>query len=222
MQMIRLTLTLTIIALLAGLSIGYTNGKTADIIAEQKVVNQTNALASLFPSGTEIKEDTLLKASDTIPFWIGVNGDSTIGYVLKTGETGYSSYISLLAAVTPQNRLLGISILSQEETPGLGSRTTETISTQRFPMGLWKKGEKGAPWFQEQFKELSLASPVAISAGGEWHKLNDTDKKALQTNNEVSSISGATISTKAVCDALAKISPLVDEINAYLAQKEVN
>ena len=224
-QILHLTATLTIIAALAGISIGYMNSKTSPLIAEQKKNNETSALTSLFPEGTSIEEKKFFSQGlkDTITFWVGTQNDTTIGYALKGGKSGYSSVISFLVALTPTNEILGLSILSQAETPGLGSRVMEVVSTSTFWSALFSFSKKSVeqvpaqPWFQEQFIHLSLANPLEILTNAEWHTLSTEQQKELQKKNQVTAITGATISTKAVCNGLETVAPILQEIKEFCA-----
>jgi electron transport complex protein RnfG len=249
-KIIQLTLTLTVIAALAGISIGSIFTKTEATIVEGREQKLTNALSSLFPKGALIVKDSV-ELESTKYFWIatGKKGsddtvivadsgqDSTafdttivegkpilLGYALKGGKFGYSSVIKFIVAVSPQKEILGLSILSQEETPGLGSRTTETLSDATFWNGIVKKFsgklELAAPWFQTQFKGLSLATPIVINKGAEWHTMSDESKSKLTSENSVTSITGATISTVAISDAIGVCDPLITRINDYLSESQ--
>lgn len=63
-------------------------------------------------------------------------GDKFLGYVIKVAPTGYSSNLNTLAGISPEGKIIGIQVVSQQETPGLGAKCQEA-------------------WFQDQFKGLS-------------------------------------------------------------------
>lgn len=228
--MIQLTLTLTIIAAVAGVSISAVFEKTKEVIASQKSEQLNSSLESLFPEGVLIAEDTLqLQNGESMRFWVAektdfMSGDSDssenspyVGFAFEGGKYGYSSVVKYIVAVTTEGKLLGLSILSQEETPGLGSRSTESVSDLTFWNGLFKKKEKSEPWFQSQFAGLSIGEPIAIKKEAEWHTLDEAGKVSLMEKNSVTAITGATITTKAVTDALLSQSTILKEITAYLS-----
>ncbi len=223
-KMIQLTVTLTAIAALAGTSIAAMYEKTKGTIEKQKMEYLNNSLKSLFPEGATITEDTLaLQDGKHVTFWIAQSDNNEhIGYALKSEKYGYSSIVRSITAIDSNGDILGFSVLSQEETPGLGSRTMESVSDATFWTGLFKKTEKRKPWFQDQFKGLSVLTPISIGSGAEWHSLTTENQQVLNANNEVSAITGATITTKAVTESLTGLSVLLNEINSHFAIEEIS
>jgi Na+-translocating ferredoxin:NAD+ oxidoreductase RnfG subunit len=116
-------------------------------------------------------------------------------------------------------KIIGVNILAQNETPGLGTKMTEVESTTtlwsvifgkdpkaidwdseeewQLPMfrqpermrkfGLLKKEKKAQPWFQQQFKQKTCNQLIVA-------KVKDDER--------ITAITGATISTKAVVNAV--------------------
>ncbi len=222
---IQLTATLTVIATVAGLSIGATYLRTSDIINQQKTQQLNSALESLFPDGVEISQDSLIRSDNSVlPFWTAKQPNkgegNLVGFAFESGGRGYSSTIRYLAAISADNKIIGMTVLSQEETPGLGTRVMETVSKATFWNGLFAKREKTEPWFQSQFRNISVLNPIGISKKAEWHTLSKDQKAELLSKNEVTAITGATITTKAITDAITTESKTVSEINEFLASKK--
>jgi electron transport complex protein RnfG len=105
------------------------------------------------------------------------NPDTTdlIGYAFRSSSQGYSSTIQTLVGVDSSGSILAIHVLSQQETPGLGTRCQEI-----------RRGET-EPWWQAQFKGKRI-SEVAV----------DKDNGIIQ------SITGATITSRAITDGIRK------------------
>ena len=97
-----------------------------------------------------------------------------IGYAFASYAKGYSSTIQTLVGIDTAGTIIGLKILFQKETPGLGTRVEEIRS-----------GET-EPWWQIQFNG-KLASEVAVDKDG----------------GEIQSITGATITSRAIADAIA-------------------
>jgi electron transport complex protein RnfG len=55
-----------------------------------------------------------------------------VGVVFKAGGKGYSSTIETLAGMLKDGRITAIKVLSQNETPGLGSRVSEPEFGAKF------------------------------------------------------------------------------------------
>jgi len=110
--------------------------------------------------------------------------------------------VSLMVGVDTAGVILGISVLGQNETPGLGTRVTE-VATTRYVWNAFGRAEAPRePWFTEQFEGLDLDERIEISKAGEWHALAKDQRERLRSENDVSAITGATISTRAVVRAL--------------------
>lgn len=206
-QLLQLTLTLTFIAALSGLFISYVNSTTEEPIAVQAAEKEKKALQEVLPTETAYDVDTLLIEGDTIPYWSAKDSAGLVlGYAFKTKSgKGYSSKIEYILATSNAGEILGLSILSQAETPGLGARITEELSS----LTIWSKmaGKKESaptfPWFTEQFKGLNVLKAISVTKGQEWHKLSDEGKNTLKSKNTVTAITGATITTKAVAQSIA-------------------
>jgi Na(+)-translocating NADH:ubiquinone oxidoreductase C subunit len=100
------------------------------------------------------------------------------GYVFSISVKGLWSKIELLVAMEPDfSRYIGMKIIEQGETPGLGARITED-------------------WFQNQFtgKKFAVASGFA--------ELKLIDENAEPQNNKIRQITGATASSRAVAEGL--------------------
>ena len=193
----KLAITLVIISLIAGVAIAFTNGRTIDKIAEQERLAEESALNAVFPAGTKIvaiEDDSLIGEK----YWIGsLNGVET-GYAFKGKNFGFSSDIKFIAGIDTIGKITGLVVLSQGETPGLGTRVQEVVSTKYFWTGLFTKSESGSPWFCDQFKGISVKSDITIDKSGEWHKKSDVARKKLLDKNSITALTGATISTNAV------------------------
>ena len=139
----------------------------------KKVVEdeRQNALLEVLP-GAKVFE--AVKKGDTILYYVGyktglMNQTPThkvyskkvvVGYACIAEGEGYSSTIKTMVGVTTDGEIIGLKILSQKETPGLGARIEEVASSKTlkdlFRRGAKKekKEEKDAeekPWFQKQF-----------------------------------------------------------------------
>lgn len=98
---------------------------------------------------------------------------------------------------------MGMKILEQSETPGLGSRVQESISKKYIWNGFFGKKEEGLNWFTKQFEGIDIKKVITINkTAGEWHKLGGEQRNNLLTSNEITAITGSTISTRAVTRGL--------------------
>jgi len=95
--------------------------------------------------------------------------DELIGYGAQGAAAGYSSTINVMVGARPlgggRYRILGVQVLSQQETPGLGARMTEvfTADTLWTVLGAKLTGkERKGPEPTQQQKEAAEKLGVAV------------------------------------------------------------
>lgn len=173
---IKLTLILAAFCAIASFGLGYVYTMTESRIAEQRRLAKQQALDEVLPSAqlilpvTEIKDRELYRAYATKD-----SSTPVLGYAFISRGQGYSSKIQTMVGIDTVGIIQGISVLYQQETPGLGAKILEVRS-----------GEK-KPWFQQQFEELKAISVAVTKDGG-----------------TIKSITGATISSRAVTNSIKK------------------
>jgi len=210
---IKIILTLVIFVMVAAFAIAFTDSKTHGKIIEREKEAQQNSLAAVLSDGSE-------KVPDSIEgfgrFYRETLDGKTIGYAFMGAAKGYSSTIRFFCGIDTNGNIKGLSIISQGETPGLGTRVVEVISTTRFPMGLFQKREEGEPWFTQQFIGISAIKPIGLNRNGEWRDTwTDEAKQNLLNSNQISVITGSTITTAAITNELsARAKLLISLLNS--------
>ncbi len=238
---IQLTATLTIIATLAALALSTVNEKTMPKIEEINREKVTLALDKLFPEESVAPDSMIitkrimpLQDDDSLEFWTAsteyyiyettpadgpTRVENPIGYAFEASTDGYSGPIKYLIGVSLDEKIIGLQILSQGETPGLGSRCLEQVTDATIWNGLFKEREVVEPWFQQQFKGLSLEN-IWISIDGEWRTLSTEKQEELMLSNGITAITGATVTTLAFQKSLTSIASLIDQITTFLEVEE--
>lgn len=205
-DLIRLSVVLTLISCGAALLIAVTNAKTIDRRMQQESAAQKSALEQVMPEGVTVTEKKFKpeSESDSLSYWEGTSGSDTV-YAFRVESRGYSSTIKYYVSTTVDGIIIGMTVLDQSETPGLGSRVQETISKKYIWNGLFSPREKTTPWFSEQFKGISITKPIVIEkTAGEWHGMSDQKRASLMEKNGITAITGSTISTRAVTSGLTE------------------
>ncbi|PLX81356.1 MAG: NADH:ubiquinone oxidoreductase subunit RnfG [Desulfuromonas sp.] len=179
-NILRLVLTLTLVASGAGLILSLVEGVTREPIAEQRRQEMLRALkAVLPPADNAVDTDTIeLKTGQDRrgrdqwrTFYRGRSGENLSGIAFQvTAPDGYSGEIVIMVGVDPEGRVTGIEILRHAETPGLGDKIT-------------------LPWFKALFVGKSL---------------DNADWRVKKDGGEFDQITGATISPRAVVGAVHK------------------
>ncbi|MDR0306747.1 MAG: FMN-binding protein [Chitinispirillales bacterium] len=201
-EIIKLTAALVVISMVIGLAVAVTNNKTKDRIKEQQLHIQQSAVEAVFPSGVAISEH---EGDGGLPYkyWSASDNGELIGYAFKITGQGYAGDILFMISADTAGKILGMTVLEHNETPGLGSRVTEVASNKYiwYPVG---SSEKVKPWFTEQFEGLSCFKPIGIDKSGEWHKFDAQRRAQLQSRNTVTAITGSTITTAAFTKSIER------------------
>jgi electron transport complex protein RnfG len=169
--------TLTLVALITAGSLAWVNRITKPKIIAQQNQELEEALSYVLPN-CEKTGIVPFKENDTVLYYRGYQDKEhtqLIGYAFVAEGKGYSSTIRTLVGIDTSYTIYAMKILSQQETPGLGSLCEEIRS-----------GES-TPWWQAQFTGKK-AKEIAV----------DKDR------GEIASITGATITSRAVTNSIAK------------------
>jgi len=119
---------------------------------------------------------------------VGNQKNDLLGWAIKAGGRGYADNIELLVGLGPDaEKIKGISILEQKETPGLGTKIAE------------KK-------FLNQFIDKTTESRFKAV------------RKQRQSVQDIIAVTGATISSKSVCDI---VSGTVTDVKKQLRRPNV-
>lgn len=183
-ETIKVTLSLVVIFIAAGLIMGGTYMKTSPVryVAEQK--EKKEALQKLAPEADEssfakeMRKDWDLHGKKH-EYYEAKKGDAIVAYIAETAGKGYSSHIQMLVSVDGSLSIKDINILHHGETPGLGDQVEDR------------------KLFLDQFKGKALQQLVLIKG---------------ETKENIQAITGATISSRAVTNGVRDaVQMLVDK-----------
>ena len=177
--LIKNAMILFVITLVAGVLLGFVYQVTKEPIAYQEQLAQIKANQAVFPDAsdfTDVEIDENIKSQvlsdadyskiDILSVKQAVDASGTgIGYVIQVSSSGYGDKIIFTVGITNDASVNGISLISINETPGLGMNAEKVI----------------VPQFVN--KPAGKFSVV---------------KNAASSDSEISAISGATITSKAV------------------------
>jgi len=202
-RVLRASLLLAAIGLLAASLLAGIDALTRERIAEQRRALELRQLAAVMPPGTHdndpVAERILLRAPRWLHrgearVWRGrLDGQPSLLVLEVTAPDGYSGDIELLVGVHADGRVSGVRVLAHRETPGLGDR----IEFERDP------------WIAE-FDGRSLGDPPPAR----W--------TVKRERGDFDQFTGATITPRAVVRAVARTLALVERHGAplYAAQPD--
>ena len=140
-------------------------------IEQQKALELERALKNALPGYPREAIDEVKEENQILYYRAYESPDqqNVAGYAYVAKGQGYSSVIETMVGVDTSGLILGMKVLNQVETPGLGTKVEEI-----------KYGEND-PWFTRQFLNKN-AEAVALEKDG----------------GDIQSITGATISSRAL------------------------
>lgn len=122
---LQLGIILLIITAIAGLLLGYVYNITkGPIEAQEKKANET-AMQSLLKDADSFEDKKMDLSGNILAVSEGKQGSDLSGYAIKVTTKGYGGTINLMVGIDKEGKLLGIQILSQGETAGLGANCTK-------------------------------------------------------------------------------------------------
>jgi electron transport complex protein RnfG len=182
---LNMTMSLVVITVIAGISLGFINDITKGPKAKAKLERKVNALKQVLPefNNNPVEQVKLIKSDkikDSIEIYTGMLDDLQIGTaVIGSSEKGYSGLVKLMVGFNPDGSIKNIVVLEQKETPGLGTKM---------------KGEK----FIKQFRDKHPS---------------EFNLKPKKDGGDVDAIAGATISTRAFGEATQLAYDVFSETN---------
>ncbi|HPE20824.1 MAG TPA: RnfABCDGE type electron transport complex subunit G [Candidatus Mcinerneyibacteriales bacterium] len=190
---IKLGFALLAVTFIAGFVLNTAYEKTKPKIEEIQRSQEASARKEVLPEAVEftpvkmqedVKDSALIDSTVENRYWVGQNaeGEET-GIVIKVFAYGYDpSPVTAMAGLKRDGTVIGLKIIAQTETPGLGARIQETVEVEGQPV----------VWFTRQFEGLK-AGTIEVIKG-----------KVSEGVNGISAITAATITSKAVTDAVNK------------------
>ncbi len=128
-QLGKFGLLLMLICSLAAAALAYTYAKTKPVIEQRKIETEKDAIQSVFPRAAEVKIVIQGKENFKVVF---DQDQQELGVAMKAAPAGYGGPIEILVGVTKEGKVSAIKIMNQNETPGLGTRTTEPKFYEQF------------------------------------------------------------------------------------------
>jgi Na+-translocating ferredoxin:NAD+ oxidoreductase subunit G len=176
-EILKLGGILLLVTAIAGAALSMVNVITKPRIEEQKRLVTIRALQAALPI-VESKLIEPITKDDKISYYIGYTDTQRVeidGYAFVAKGQGYSSIIETMVGIDTTGKIMGIKIMQQVETPGLGTKIEEV-----------RYGESSS-WFQDQFLNRVADEMVVDKDGG-----------------DIICVTGATISCRAVANSIKK------------------
>lgn len=132
----NMVIVLTVVAVVAGLLLGYVNKLTAEPIAQANAKALSDAIALVVPgfdNEPAANPDTIEVDGVTYKIYKATKGDKFIGAAVESSANGFGGALTVLVGFDADGKIIDYFLLSHAETPGLGSKAAD----------WFKKGGKG-------------------------------------------------------------------------------
>ncbi len=154
-------------------------------IEENRLREERRAVFSVLSGVADYRViERRIDKKDVVKIFRGVDGEGRlVGYAFIAEGPGFQGIIKMMVGLNVDMKTLsGLKVLEQVETPGLGNKIMEE-------------------WFEGQFRGLSIEP-----------KIEYIKNRKPEEPNQIQSITGATITTKAVADIINKRVRIVIDI----------
>lgn len=192
-EIARYGFTLGVICILAGAFLAGVNALTQPKIIAKNLEEEKKALLAVLPQAGRFEPVKLNSQGEIIYYKAYDKDNNSVGVAFKASAKGYSSQIDTMVGLAKDGRVSAVKILSQNETPGLGTKIIE-VSDDTTIWDIFSGKNKAQkpiknPWFQERFRN-----------------------KKVEDLKDVQAITGATVSSKAVIDSVKKKAEEIKEL----------
>jgi Na+-translocating ferredoxin:NAD+ oxidoreductase subunit G len=176
---LKMFIVLTVITLFSGGVLAALNEVTAPLIRDHQLKELKAAIGEVLPPIDDYDEIS----EGPVTLYIGRKAGETdpVGIAFQAVGNGFQGKIRIMVGVKPDfEEIVGLKVLEQVETPGLGTKIVEDPSQKDDPF-----------WFPKQFEGLQIQPAITVI------------KNVKPTKpNEIQAISGATITSQAVATIL--------------------
>ena len=133
-DMIKITLPLVVIFVIAGVIMSLTYQRTNPVRFEAEKKEKEDALKEMAPDATDpIKPaGTWSVNNKQYEYYQATASGKSVASIAETAGKGYSSYIKMLVSLGSDMKIRDVKILDMNETPGLGDQVYEKSFLDQF------------------------------------------------------------------------------------------
>ncbi len=199
----NMAVTLIIITIIAGASLGYIYNLTANPIASAKQEKQQNAIQMVVPEFDNNPVEEMYKISaeggDSLNVFPAKKDGSTVGVAIESiSNKGFSGDVKIMVGILPDGTINNYVVLEHKETPGLGTK----MDTWFKPSEKSEAGVSGNTFANWLFGIKSGQAEGRTSIIGV--DPSKTDLAVSADGGDIDAITAATISSRAFLDAVQK------------------
>jgi Na+-translocating ferredoxin:NAD+ oxidoreductase RnfG subunit len=197
------TIVLTLVCLGAGFLVMFFHSSFASAVDKTLEKKQRLLVERMFTDQADIIP---ISGKKPLPscYWVGKKDSLVIGYAFPIETRHYAGDFSTIVGIDTAGTILGMFIVSESRTPGIGISLTDRLSLKTLREGIFKKKNAASSWFTEQFKGTQVNKPFFIDTSARNLSFSDAKKNENRDGNIVCSVAGATVSTRAIVRSIEK------------------
>ena len=133
----NMVLSLTLISLVASACLGFVYELTKEPIELSILNKKLEAIKQVVPDFNNNPDEEMFRLptgeGDSLEIYPAKKDGKLTGYAVNTyTNAGFSGYIGLMAGFMPDGTIINITVLSQKETPGLGTKMADPEFKDQF------------------------------------------------------------------------------------------
>lgn len=197
-EILKLTLSLTFICAVAGGALAFVAQKTALPREQARIAKRNAKMTLLLPETTARVEEAFIDGEVTF-FGAHDASGNLVAYCAESSDpNGFGGVVKVLVGFNPDGVIRGVLVLENSETPGIGSRACNREKTKSL-WGLFQKHEEAAT--DRELPPNSYLDSYSGKSLGEEFRFG-----GQSASNVVTPVSGATVSSSAIRNAVNKVS----------------
>ncbi|MEW6713448.1 MAG: RnfABCDGE type electron transport complex subunit G [Candidatus Riflebacteria bacterium] len=141
-DMLKMGLFLFVVSAVAGILLAITEEITAPRIAENKKALLEQARKEVLPQAAVFSQNEFKssESSTAVSYSAGFDQQGNMaGVVVNVYPKGYAGAIEMVVGLNKDGKIAGVKILSQKETPGLGTKLADPVFLEPFKKLLSSK-----------------------------------------------------------------------------------
>ena len=184
-DIVKFCLSLGLICAISGGGMAFVNQITSKPRAEAQIEQRNNLLKLVLPPETSQCQE--LESLEKVQFFAAKNeNDQLVAYAAEgSSRQGFGGELKVLVGLSPEGRILAVLVSQHSETPGIGTEVCE-------------RKQKQSPW--KVLAGKAESDPFPANAF-----LDSFAAQLLPQGVKADAVSGATLSSKAVQDAVNSV-----------------
>lgn len=158
---------LLLITSVAGLLLGFANELTKEAILANSALNKED-LKLIMPKADSVEISDIEGSEVVTEIYNAKSGSEQVGYVFKVTTKGFHGPVDLVVAISNEDVITGMKVMSHSETPGLGARIVEEQFRTRFnnlPISEDIKMVKTSPSKESEVEAITGATVSSNAVG---------------------------------------------------------